>query len=397
MIEDDHPPQPLASTALRVVIAPDSFKGSADAGDVAAAIERGVRAAFATTSTPVEIDLLPLADGGEGTLDAIVAAWDAQLHFVDTVDAIGRPVTARYGISPDGRTAVIEAADANGLPAVSDVPLQPLAASSLGVGRVLRSVLARGVDEVRLFIGGSATTDGGAGLLTALGATLLRRDGTPVPLGGGALGDVARIDLSGLDPSARRVRWRIACDVTNPLVGPEGAAAVFGPQKGADPDDVAVLDAALARWADVLEAEAGTPLRALPGAGAAGGLAVPLVALLGGELEPGWRVVADAVGAASALARADAVITGEGRLDAQSLGGKVVSGVRELTPASVPVIVLAGEVALAPDAVRAARLIAFSIAPGPRSLDELRAETLDALERVASSVGSLLAAPSLHS
>jgi glycerate kinase len=365
------------TSRVRVAVIPDSFKGSARAVEVAAAMARGVEEAFAGLGTKADVDVLPFADGGEGTLDALLGAWDADARTVDTTDALGRPVRARYGLSPDGRTGVIEAAEANGLPLVSDVPLRPLTATTRGLGPLVSALLDAGVEEILLCIGGSATTDGGTGLLAALGARLLARDGSELPDGGGGLTELDRLDVSGLDPRARSVRWRIACDVTNPLVGERGAAAVFGPQKGATPDDVRVLDAGLGRLADVLAQVSGTDVRDLAGAGAAGGLPAPLAALLGAELVPGSRMVADVLGAEELLGRADLVLTGEGSFDSQSLAGKVVDAVRRLTPADRPVLVIAGSVSVPPEEMAAAGITAaLSIARGPATLEELREEVL---------------------
>jgi glycerate kinase len=365
------------TSRVRVAVIPDSFKGSARAVEVAAAMARGVEEAFAGLGTKVDVDVLPFADGGEGTLDALLGAWDADARTVDTTDALGRPVRARYGLSPDGRTGVIEAAEANGLPLVSDVPPRPLTATTRGLGPLVSALLDAEVEEILLCIGGSATTDGGTGLLAALGARLLARDGSELPDGGGGLTELDRLDVSGLDPRARSVRWRIACDVTNPLVGERGAAAVFGPQKGATPDDVRVLDAGLGRLADVLAQVSGTDVRDLAGAGAAGGLPAPLAALLGAELVPGSRMVADVLGAEELLGRADLVLTGEGSFDSQSLAGKVVDAVRRLTPADRPVLVIAGSVSVPPEELTAAGITAaLSIARGPATLEELREEVL---------------------
>lgn len=378
---------------FRVAVVPDSFKGTAPAASVAEAMARGVREAFAGSAAGVEVRTLPFADGGEGTLDAFLGAWGVPARECPTTDALGRPVTARYGISPDGRTAVVETAEANGLPAVSDVPLRPLDATTAGVGALVTAVLDAGVEEIVLCLGGSATTDGGAGLLRSLGARFLDAAGAGLPDGGGALAALDEIDLSGLDPRARKVRWRVACDVTNPLLGPAGAAATFGPQKGATPADVVALDAGLARLADVLAAATGVDARNLPGTGAAGGMPLVLTAALGAELVAGSQLVAETLGLADVLAGADLVLTGEGRLDTQSLHGKVVDAVRRSTPAGVPVVVIAGDVAAPLGDLRAAGITAaFSIAPGPRTLAELGRDVLAELERTAANVTRLVLA-----
>ncbi|SHJ98246.1 glycerate kinase [Nocardiopsis flavescens] len=377
---------------VRVAIVPDSFKGSARAVDVAAAMERGVRDAFGAAGVETDVRTLPFADGGEGTLDALLGAWGTRALTVDTTDALGRPARARYGLSPDGRTGIIEAAEANGLPLVSDVPLRPLTATTRGIGPLVTALLDAGVEEILLCIGGSATTDGGAGLISALGARLLDREGAELPDGGAGLTALDRLDTSGLDPRARSVRWRIACDVTNPLVGERGAAAVFGPQKGAGPDDVRVLDAGLDRLADVLARATGDDVRDRPGMGAAGGLPAPLTALLGAEAVPGSRMVAEVLDAERLMADADLVLTGEGRFDGQSLGGKVVDAVRRLAPAGCPVVVIAGDVRVTPAELRESGVTAaFSTARGPRTLERMSEEVLADIEWATANCCRLLA------
>lgn len=367
---------------LRVAVLPDSFKGSAHATDVARAVAHGAERALSGRPGGVHIDTLPFADGGEGTLDALLGAWGTPVLTVETTDAIGRPVTARYGLSPDRTRGVVEAAEANGLPTVSDVSLRPRTATTRGIGPLVGALLDAGVEEILLCIGGSATTDGGTGLLAALGARFLDADGTELPDGGGSLTDLHRIDLNGLDPRSRSVRWRIACDVTNPLVGERGAAAVFGPQKGAGDEDVHVLDAGLDRLADVLRHTTGTDVRGHDGMGAAGGLPAPLTAVLGAELVPGSRLVAETLDAERLLAEADLVITGEGRFDHQSLDGKVVDAVRRMTPDHVPVLVVAGSVAVGPEELeRSGITAALSIAEGPSSLAGLQEDALPAITR----------------
>ena len=375
--------------APHIVVAPDSFKGSLSAAEVARALADGVRAA----GPDARVTLLPMADGGEGTLEALAAAWGAGLREAETVDALGRPTTARWAVSPDGRVGVVELAEAAGLPGVLDVPPRPLDAHTRGVGLLAATVLEAGVSEVLVCLGGSASTDGGAGFLTGLGARVLDATGNPVADGGRGLLDVADLDLACLHPRAREVRWRLAVDVTNPLVGPQGAAAVYGPQKGAEPADVVVLDDALTRWAALLGRTTGRAVADLAGAGAAGGVPAALVAVLGAGLEPGAAMVAEAVGLPGALADADLVLTGEGAFDAQSVQGKVAAGVAQAaaaSPAGPPVVVVAGRVSLSAAEARAAGIAAaFSIAPGPTTLDTLLATTADRLAEVAAHVTSL--------
>ncbi|MDH5147317.1 glycerate kinase [Brevibacterium casei] len=380
----------MSEEAPVIVCAPDSFKGSAGAPAAAAALARGAAQAFPSA----RITQLPFADGGEGTLEALLAVWGTPARTVDVVDALGRPTTARYGLSADGRTAVIEAAQANGLPQVSDVPLEPERAGTYGVGLIASRVLEEGVDEILLCIGGSASTDGGAGIVTALGARFTDAGGEPIPPGGGGLASLSAVDDSGLDPRARAVRWRIAVDVDNPLTGPRGAAAVFGPQKGADAPAVERLDAGLTHVAEVLAGSAAEAesMAATPGFGAAGGIPLALTALLGAEVVPGSTMVAEAVGLSQSLADADLVLTGEGSFDSQSLGGKVVAAVRDHAPASASIIVVAGRVALTPAECREAGITAaLSIAPGPADLSELSAQAEDLIESTAAHACALVA------
>lgn len=381
-----------SSSALRVAVLPDSFKGSATAEAVARAMAEGARRAGTSAGIEVQTEALPFADGGEGTLDAICSAWGIRPQQVSTTDALGREIQARYAVhSVEGTvTAVIEAAEANGLPAVSDVPRQPLRATTYGVGALVSAAVEAGCEEVLLCIGGSATTDGGAGLLQALGVRLLDEAGQEIGAaeelgaGGGALADLARVDTQGVDPRVAGLRWRIACDVTNPLLGPQGAAAVFGPQKGAGPVEVEQLDAALGRFADVLAAESGRDIRETPGTGAAGGLPAALVSLFDAEIAPGGELVAEVLGAREVLEQAELVLTGEGRLDSQSLGGKVVDTVRRLTPEQTPVLVLAGSVEISAEELDAAGLTAaLSIARGPETLEQLSAEAEDRISGAA--------------
>lgn len=379
-----------------IVAAPDSFKGSCSGDDAARAMLAGARAVYGDAAEYVAI---PLADGGEGTLDALLTAWGVEAREARVHDALGRPRLARYGVSADGATAMIEAAEANGLPWVSDVPLRPLAADSFGVGELVLAALDGGATEILLSLGGSATSEGGTGILRALGVKFLDAAGAEVAPGAAGLGSIAAIDDSGLDPRARAATWRIAVDVGFPLCGPEGAAEVFGPQKGATPDDVAVIDAGLARLAALLAERNGIPATDYTeraGFGAAGGIALTAVALLGAQTIAGADLVSDAIGLPALLAEADLVLTGEGRLDSQSVNGKVVDLVVRTRPTGVPVVVIAGSVALTAAECRAAGITAaFSIAPGPTGLPELVAETEDRIAETAAHVAAILALPPL--
>ena len=357
---------------MRIVVAPDSFKGSLSAAEVCAAAGKGVRRAV----PGADVVAVPMADGGEGTVDCFLSARGGEAVRVAATDPLGRPVEARYALSGDGGSAVVELAAASGLPLVEDVPPDPMNAATVGTGELVADAVRRGARDLLVCVGGSASTDGGAGLLHALGFRVLDASGAQRPPGGAALARLDRIDGSGVPDAVRAARFRIACDVTNPLVGPDGAAAVFGPQKGASPEQVRELDAALTVFADVIAAETGVRVHELPGAGAAGGVCGGLAGLLGAEPAAGAPLVADLVGLPDAVTGADLVITGEGRVDGQSAAGKVVSAVAALARArGVPCVALAGGVAGPLDELHALGLTAaFGIADGPRTLDELKAE-----------------------
>ncbi|MFI0348867.1 glycerate kinase [Actinomadura sp. 9N407] len=354
---------------MHVVVAPDSFKGGLSASAVCAAVESGVRRAV----PGAVVTAVPMADGGEGTVDCFLSARSGR-EIVRTVPGpLGRPVEARYAIAGDGRSAVVELAAASGLPLLAEHERAPMRADTAGTGELIADAIARGARDVLVCLGGSATTDGGTGLLRALGVRFTGADGAELPPGGAALAGLAAIDDSGVPDAVRQTRFRVACDVTNPFVGSSGAAAVFGPQKGATPAQVSELDAALVRFADALADRYGVRVHDLPGAGAAGGTCGGLVAVLGAEPTRGAELVAEMVGLPAALESADLVITGEGRLDAQSAGGKVVSVVAELAHGrGLPVVALAGSIAGPLDDLHALGLTAaFSLADGPRTLDEL--------------------------
>ena len=387
----DHP----ALKPSTIVIAPDSFKGSLSAADAADAMADGARdAGLALGRADIHLTLCPMADGGEGTLDAIAAVWEVEPRTMLTVDALGRSRPARYAFSADGRTGLIEAAESNGLPLVADVFAQPQRADTFGVGLLARELLDLQVDEILLCVGGSASTDGGTGLLAGLGVRFLDAAGVSVAPGGAGLAQITSIDLSGLHPRARMVRWRVAVDVNNPLCGPAGAAAVFGPQKGAQPSDIAQLDAGLAHLAAIVFAATGENMRDRPGAGAAGGMPATLVPLLGAELVIGSTLVADAVGLASKMASADLVLTGEGSFDSRSLGGKVAVAVARLAPAGCPVVVIAGRVELSSaDTAASGVTAAFSIAGGPATLDDLQKHAAERVRETAAQAVALF----LHS
>lgn len=325
---------------MRIVAAPDSFKGSLSSAQVAEAIKRGVVRAV----PDAQVTTVLVADGGEGTVDALLAAKGGRRVRAMVQDPLGRDVEAEYGILPDG-TAVIEMAAASGLPLLGAGELAPLTASTYGTGQLLKHALDEGCRTVLLGLGGSATNDGGTGAAAALGARFLDAGGKPLAPGGAALAGLASIDLSAFDKRMADVHLTLASDVTNPLCGENGAAAVYGPQKGASPEDVATLDAALGHLAGVVKTQTGTDWAALPGAGAAGGLGFGMMAFCGGALKPGIETVLDAAGMDALLADCDLLITGEGRLDGQSLQGKVLTGLAGRAQRyGVPVLAIAGSI-----------------------------------------------------
>ncbi len=331
----------------RVLIAADKFKGSLTAVQVAERVTAGLRRVV----PDVVVEAMPVADGGDGTVDAAVAAG-FERREVRVAGPLGHEVTAAFALRGD--TAVVEMAEASGLQRLPAGVFAPLTASTYGSGELLRAALDAGARTIVFGVGGSATTDGGAGMLTALGARFLDADGEPVAPGGGGLGELATADLSGLDPRLASVDLVLASDVDNPLTGPKGAPAVYGPQKGASPDDVEALDAGLAHFAKVLEESFGPAAAehaASPGAGAAGGIGYGAL-LIGAGFRAGIEVMLDVLGFAPALERADLVITGEGSLDEQTLHGKAPAGVAAAARAAgKEVVAVCGRLALAPEAL----------------------------------------------
>ncbi len=323
---------------LRIVLAPQEFKGSLTAQEAAEAMAEGARHAL----PDARIDAIPLADGGPGTVQAIVSAAGGEVRRAGVQDPLGRPVQAEWGFLPDG-SAVIEMAAAAGLRRLAPEERDPRVASSFGVGQLVLAALDAGCRRLVLGLGGSATNDGGAGMARALGVRFLDAAGAALPDGGAALARLDRIDSSGLDPRLRDCRVTAACDVMNPLCGPQGASLVYGPQKGASPEVARELDAALRRYAEVVQRDLDVDMLDAPGAGAAGGLGAGLVAFLRAELLPGLEVVAEAVGLRRRLRGATLLLTGEGRLDGQTGYGKTVAGVARIAAeCGVPVLVVPG-------------------------------------------------------
>lgn len=367
---------------MKIVIAPDSFKESLSAPDVAAAIARGWQQVF----PEAECLLRPMADGGEGTVDALLAAVGGERRECEVCGPMGEPVKAHWGWLGQG-TAVIEMAAASGLHWVPHEQRDARLASSFGTGELIREALDAGATRIILGLGGSATNDAGMGLLQALGIRFLDTQGRELAPGGAALADLDQLDLGDLDARLLNVQVEVAADVDNPLCGPRGASAVFGPQKGATPEHVAQLDTALGRFARIVAATLGEDHAEFPGVGAAGGLGFAARAFLKASFRPGIELVAELSGLAAAVEGADLVITGEGRMDAQTLHGKTPVGVaRVARAAGVPVIALSGSLGDNYQALYEAGIeAAFSLAPGPLSLEqamagaagELQARTTD--------------------
>ncbi|MBS1897933.1 MAG: glycerate kinase [Actinobacteria bacterium] len=375
---------------MRILIASDKFKGSATGPQVASALAEGILA----VAPDVAIDAVPVADGGEGTVDAALAAGFEEVTATVT-GPTGQPVQARFGVR--GTQAIIEMAAASGLDQLPGGVKDALGATSRGTGELIAAALDHGATSIVLGIGGSANTDGGAGMLQALGVSLRDAEGQELPGGGGALSRITEADVSGLDPRLADVEIVLASDVDNPLLGERGAPAVFGPQKGASPDDVAALDAALARYSALLERQPG--IRAateLPGAGGAGGVGYAALAALGARREPGVEVVQRLTGLAEALVGADLVITGEGSLDDQSLGGKTPLGVAAASRAAgIGVIAVCGRSTLSAEAARAAgfeRVYALAeLEPDPaRSMAEAVALLTEVGRRIGAELGELV-------
>jgi glycerate kinase len=324
---------------MKIVIAPDSYKESLSAMEVAIQIEAGFREIY----PDAEYVKLPVADGGEGTVDAMVAATGGRQINVSVTGPTGKPVLAHFGITGNQQCAVIEMASASGLECIPPEERNPLITTSYGTGELIKAALDLGVTEFIIGLGGSATNDGGAGMLQALGIHLLDKAGHNIGKGGQCLSELEYVDVSGMDPRLKQCRITVACDVTNPLTGPQGASAIFGPQKGANPAMVRFLDENLKHYAEVIARQTGKDVEFAPGAGAAGGLGAALLAFLNAELRSGIEIVTEAVELEKAIMDADLVITGEGRIDSQSIKGKVPVGVARLAKRhNKPVIGIAG-------------------------------------------------------
>jgi glycerate kinase len=352
---------------MRIVVAPDSYKGSVSAMGVAEAMERGILRIFPTA----EVRKIPIADGGEGTVEALVTATGGKLKHIEVTGPMGEKVNALWGILGDGKTAVLEMAAASGLPLVPKEKRDPRVATTYGTGELIRAALDAGLRKIIIGIGGSATNDGGVGMAQALGAKFLSKDGASLPPGG-FLQKLVNIDLTGLDSRLQETEITVACDVDNPLCGTRGASAVFGPQKGATPEMVQELDAALRHFAQCAQEATGRDVAELAGAGAAGGLGAGLMYFTPAQLKPGVEIVLDAVKFAEVVKEAAFVITGEGRTDFQTAYGKAPVGVAKVAKQfNVPVFCISGGLGEGADDVLTLGIDAtMSICSRPMSLEE---------------------------
>ena len=368
---------------MKIVIAPDSFKGNLSALQVSQAISNGVRRAIPDALTA----MVPMADGRDGTAQALVDATGGEIIPAEVTDPLGGRVTANWGLLGDKVTGVIEMATASGFNLVPPQKRNPLVTTTYGTGELILAALEKGCRKLIIGIGGSATNDGGAGMAQALGVKLLDTRGTPLSFVGTALANLDHIDITSIDPRLADCEITVASDVTNPLCGPQGASAVYGPQKGATKEMVVRLDAALAHYAEVIHRDLGIDIRDVPGAGAAGGLGAGLMTFLKAKLLPGIEIVIQATNLTEHLKDANLVFTGEGRIDGQTAHGKVPVGVaRKAKAFGLPVIAIAGSIGDSYQAVYEQGIDAvFSISPGPISFDQSVAEaenlTADVAER----------------
>lgn len=375
---------------MKIVIAPDSFKGSLTAKQAADAIHTGLKRVF----PDADYEIVPMADGGEGTVQSLVDATQGSFRQATVLNPLGQPVSAEYGLLGDQQTAVIEMAAASGIQFVNEKTKNPLLTTTYGTGQLMLDAMHHGAREIIIGIGGSATTDGGQGMAEALGVKFLDAQGQPITRGGGGLADLATIDVSGLDPLVAQTKVRIASDVTNPLVGDTGSAAVFGPQKGATPAMVATLDANLAHYAAIIKTALGKDLADFPGAGAAGGLGAGLLAFTDSQMEKGVEIVVRETHLKERAAGADYAFTGEGAIDFQTQYGKTPMGTAQAVKTVSPhakVIGVAGNVGAGIDQLYGLGIDAiFGILPGVVDLPTAIATGQENLARTAENIARVI-------
>ena len=374
---------------MKIVIAPDSFKGSLTALQVAEAIEVGLRRVFPDAA----IEKVPMADGGEGTVQSLVDATSGQILTAQVLDPLGNSINAQYGVLGDGVTAVIEMAAASGLTLVPLDKRDPRVTTTYGTGELIRAALAHGCRKLIIGIGGSATNDGGAGMAQSLGAKLLTASGEQIKPGGGSLATLNSIDLSELDSRIAETETVVACDVNNPLTGKQGASHVYGPQKGATHEMIEVLDANLAHFDKTVQRDLSKSVGNVPGAGAAGGLGAGLMAFLDASLKSGIEIVTEATQLSKRFAGADLVITGEGQINFQTVFGKTPVGVAQVAKThNIPVIAIAGSIADDSNGVYDAGIDAMiDIVPEPMSLETAIEDATILIETAAERAGRMIA------
>lgn len=355
---------------MNILIAPDSFKGSTDALSVAKAIEKGVL----KVDSNINAELLPMADGGEGTMINLVQATNGTVKEINSLDPLGRNITAQYGISGDEKTAIIELATSSGIDLLTNEELNPYNTSTYGTGLLIKDALENGIRHFIICLGGSATNDAGVGILQALGFRFLDKNKNEIQTGAIHIKDIDAIDESNVMPSVKEAQFDIACDVTNPFIGKNGASYIFGPQKGATLEMVEQLDQSLKHFADIIEEKKNISIHNIEGAGAAGGTAGGLMAFLNTEIKKGIELVMDFVNLKAIIEEKqfDYIVTGEGKIDGQTAGGKVISGVCKVAKAyNIPVIAIGGSIEGDLSSLHEQGLAAaFSITNGPMTLNE---------------------------
>jgi glycerate kinase len=373
--------------AVNILIAPDSFKGSLTSLQAANAIERGILKAAASCGVKVDVDKVPMADGGEGTVEAIICAAGGRMVRTKALDPLGRETDSFFGLLPDG-TAVIEMAAASGLNLLKPEERNPMKTTTYGTGQLIKAALDYGSRKLIIGIGGSATNDGGTGMAQALGVRFLDAEGKEIGFGGGELSRIAKIDVSGLDPRVKEAEIVVACDVKNVLCGPQGASAVYGPQKGATPEMVKILDENLRHLAWIIKRDLGKDVLEVPGSGAAGGLGAALIAFLDARMKPGIEIIMEITKFEKKLKEADMVITGEGSTDSQTLYGKVPLGIgRMACKWRKPLVCISGSLKRGYEALYAEGITAFfSITSGPMTLEEAMKRGEELLEKTSENV-----------
>ncbi|KXG74348.1 Glycerate 2-kinase [Fervidicola ferrireducens] len=373
--------------AVKILIAPDSFKGSLTSLQAANAIERGILKVASCVGVKVDVDKVPMADGGEGTVEAIICAAGGRMVRTKVLDPLGRETDSFFGVLPDG-TAVIEMAAASGLNLLKPEERNPMKTTTYGTGQLIKAALDYGSRKLIIGIGGSATNDGGVGMAQALGISFLDAEGKEIGFGGGELSKIAKIDVSRLDPRAKEAEIVVACDVKNVLCGPQGASAVYGPQKGATPEMVEILDQNLRHMASMIKRDLGKDVADVPGSGAAGGLGAALMAFLEARMKPGIEIIMEIARLEEKIKGADVVITGEGSTDSQTLYGKVPLGIARVARRwRTPVVCLSGSLKEGYEALYIEGITAFfSITSGPMTLEEAMERGEELLEKTSENV-----------